>query len=117
MTDRRRRSGVDLSALSPDAAEVVRAFAAALQQACEEETEKMLFSLYGLELFCDGMAALRAEQMSPDARSGVKSRSESGTPLSCGRPMTATEREGAMPRSLTSTRERRDVRISSHAYK
>ena len=65
MRDHRR--DVDLSALPPDKAEVVRAFAATLRQAREEETEKLLLSLYGFELFCDGIAALRAEQMSPDS--------------------------------------------------
>ena len=65
MRDHRR--DVDLSALPPDKAEVVRAFAATLQQVCEEETEKLLLSLYGFELFRDGIAALRAEQMSPDS--------------------------------------------------
>ena len=65
MRDHRR--GVDLSALPPDKAEVVRAFAATLQQVCEEETEKVLLSLYGFELLCDGITALRAEQMSPDS--------------------------------------------------
>jgi hypothetical protein len=42
-------------------AEVVRAFAAALRQAREEETEQLLLALYGLELFADGLAALNAE--------------------------------------------------------
>jgi hypothetical protein len=59
MRDHRR--DVDLSALPPDKAEVVRAFAATLRQAREEETEKLLLTLYGLELFHDGMIALLAD--------------------------------------------------------
>ena len=58
MIDRRR--DVDLSALPPDMAEIVRAFAAALRQAREEETEKLHLALYGLDLFHDGMIALLA---------------------------------------------------------
>jgi hypothetical protein len=61
----RRHCDVDLSALSPEEAEVVREFAADLRQAREEETERLLLALYKLELFADGMAALCAEQMSP----------------------------------------------------
>ena len=59
MIDRRR--DVDLSALPPDMAEIVRAFAAALRQAREEETEKLLLTLYELELLRDGVAELLAE--------------------------------------------------------
>ena len=51
-----------LSALPPDeVAGVVRAFAAALRLAREEETEKLLLVLYKLELFHDGMIALLAD--------------------------------------------------------
>ena len=94
MRDHRR--DVDLSALPPDKAEVVRAFAATLQQVCEEETEKLLLSLYGFELFCDGIAALRVEQMSPIPRSGVKSRSEPARSRNIGEDL---DRDGYAPMS------------------
>jgi hypothetical protein len=63
MTDRRcRRPGVDLSALPPDDRdEIIRAFAAALRQVREEETEKLQLGVYKLELFRDGMTALIAD--------------------------------------------------------
>jgi hypothetical protein len=64
MTDRHHRRAhlsARLPVLPPDEmAEVVRAFAAALRQAREEETEKLLLTLYGLEFFHDGMIALLA---------------------------------------------------------
>jgi len=58
MTDRR---DADLPELSDAEREVVRAFSAALRQAREEETEKLLLVLYKLELFHDGMIALLAD--------------------------------------------------------
>ena len=50
---------IDLSALSPDKAEIVRAFAADLRQTREEETEKFWLNL--LELLRDGTDALIAD--------------------------------------------------------
>jgi hypothetical protein len=50
---------IDLSALSPEEAEIVRAFAADLRQAREEETEQLLSNL--LEIFRKGTAALNAD--------------------------------------------------------
>jgi hypothetical protein len=62
MTDRCHcRCGVDLPALSPKEAEIVRVFADALRQLRELEIEKLRFALYGLELYCDGMDALNAD--------------------------------------------------------
>jgi hypothetical protein len=61
MIDHRGRCGADLSALSPKDREVVRAFAAALRQVREEETEMLQLTLYKLELFHDGMIALLAD--------------------------------------------------------
>ena len=50
---------IDLSALSPDKAEIVRAFAADLRQAREEETEWLWFNV--LELLRAGTDALIAD--------------------------------------------------------
>jgi hypothetical protein len=58
MTD---RYPVDLSALPPDQAEIVRVFAAALRQVREEETKMLRLSLYKLELLRAGMAELNAD--------------------------------------------------------
>jgi hypothetical protein len=55
---------IDLSALSPEEAEVVRAFAADLRQARDEETEKLLSNL--LEIFRKETDALIA-----DLRAGI----------------------------------------------
>jgi hypothetical protein len=65
MSDRRRHRAhlpARLPALPPDEmAEVVRVFAAALQQVREVETERLRFTLHELELFRYGMAELIAE--------------------------------------------------------
>jgi hypothetical protein len=50
---------IDLSALSPEEAEIVRAFAADLRQAREEEAEKLLFNV--LEIFRRGTDTLIAD--------------------------------------------------------
>jgi hypothetical protein len=65
MISDRERYDVDWSSLTPAEAALVDQFAADLRQAREEEEEKLLLVLYKLELFHDGMIALRAEQMSP----------------------------------------------------
>ena len=67
MMSDRERYDVDWSSLTPAEAALVDEFAADLRQAREEETEKLRLALYKLELLRDGMAALRAEQMSPDS--------------------------------------------------
>jgi hypothetical protein len=49
-------------ALPPDVRdEIVRVFAAALQQVREQETELLRLSLYKLELLRDGMVTLNAD--------------------------------------------------------
>ena len=54
MIDRRR--DVDLSALSPGEAEIVRVFRIALEQAHEEHVARMRHTLSVLELLRDGVA-------------------------------------------------------------
>jgi hypothetical protein len=50
-----------MSPLSPDEAEIVRAFRAALQQVREEELRRMRHTLSVLELLRDGVAAINAD--------------------------------------------------------
>jgi hypothetical protein len=61
------RYDIDWSRLTPAEAEIVREFAASLQQVREEATMKLQLFVYKLELLCEGMATLHAEQMSPDS--------------------------------------------------
>jgi hypothetical protein len=67
MTSDRERYDIDWSSLTPAEAALVDKFTADLQQAWEEEIEKLRLTLYKLELLRDGLAELRAEQMSPDS--------------------------------------------------
>jgi hypothetical protein len=57
----RHRDDVDLSALSPYEAEIVRVFAAALEQAHAEHVERMRRTLSVLELLRDGAAEINAD--------------------------------------------------------
>jgi hypothetical protein len=71
MTDCRHHcSGVDLSTLPPDQAEIVRVFAAALRQVREQEVELLrLTTVYRLKRLRAGMRELNA-----DLRTGCLSR-------------------------------------------
>ena len=57
----RERYGIDWSRLTPAEAEIVRVFAAALEQAHEEHVARMRRTLSVLELLRDGVAALNAD--------------------------------------------------------
>jgi hypothetical protein len=52
------RRGADLSALSPEEAEIVRVFAAALRQIHEQELEERRFVLHEFEALRDAIVAL-----------------------------------------------------------
>ena len=57
----RERYGIDWSRLTPTEAEIVRVFAAALEQAHAEHVERMRRTLSVFELLRDGVAAINAD--------------------------------------------------------
>ena len=59
--------GIDWSSLTPDEAEIVRVFAAALREVREMESDLLRLSLRKAELYADGMSKLYAEMACRDS--------------------------------------------------